>query len=322
MEFGRVVERIDLHMPNDWNAMTVEELETVGGVLVECASDGGNGAFSMKDVKMRLFLALAKLSVVKGVEPEKPVEEQYILVARDGKQEALVVYLWQIHYWMEELMGWIGSPPTLKVFPYPVVVRWSWRGRRKYEGPSMLMQNFSWRQYRLANEYMDYYIMESNRLVSMRSGDMPEREFRKQARAVARAKGLFLATLFNRRVRYVDTETKMVRSGYAYVSWQSVRNWHDFSGFSDVRFQVVLFWWRGTLGWLCKKYPKCFKASAPSKGAKSDPLSLYTRQTATMEKYLGINEEQLGRELYTNVLQHLQDMMDESDRMKELERKK
>ena len=40
-----------------------------------------------------------------------------------------------------------------------------------------------------------------------------------------------------------------------------------------------------------------------------------------MEKYLGINEEEMNRELYTNVLQHLQDMMDESDRMKALENK-
>ena len=50
-------------------------------------------------------------------------------------------------------------------------------------------------------------------------------------------------------------------------------------------------------------------------------LTLYTRQTATMEKYLSTNEEQLNHELYTNVLQHMQDMVDESDRMKEMSRK-
>lgn len=41
-----------------------------------------------------------------------------------------------------------------------------------------------------------------------------------------------------------------------------------------------------------------------------------------MEKYLNIKEEDLNHELYTNVLQHLQDMIDESDRLKAMENKK
>ena len=101
-----------------------------------------------------------------------------------------------------------------------------------------------------------------------------------------------------------------------------MNNWRDFAGFSDVKFQCVLFWWTGTMNWLQKKYPKVFRSGSPKKNAVSNPLELYTRQTATMEKYLGINEEEMNRELYTNVLQHLQDIMDESDRMKALENKK
>ena len=101
-----------------------------------------------------------------------------------------------------------------------------------------------------------------------------------------------------------------------------MNNWRDFEHFSDVKFQCVLFWWTGTMNWWQKKYPKVFRSGSPKKNAVSTPLELYTRQTATMEKYLGINEEEMNRELYTNVLQHLQDMMDESDRMKELNNKK
>lgn len=313
-------ERIDLHMPKDWNAMTVTELETVSSVLISAAA---KGHVDMESVKVELFLALADLIVLETANPAKPVEEQYIVVCRKGRDERLNLYLWQIDYWMKEQMKWVDSPSTLLTCPYREYVKWSWRGRHKYEGPATLMQNFQWRQYRLAGEYYSYFIMESNRLVEMQQRQgVSSKELKKQLRAVARAKGFFLATLFNRKVKFVDTDTKLIKRDYTYVSWQSMKNWRDFAYFSDVKFQVILFWWSGTMKWLEKKYPKCFRKSDPKKHAKTDPLSLYTRQTATMEKYLGINEEELGHELYTNVLQHLQDMMDESDRMKALENKK
>ena len=119
---------------------------------------------------------------------------------------------------------------------------------------------------------------------------------KRQLHAVARAKGMFLATLFNRRVKFVDAETKLIRKDYTYVSCQSMNNWRDFAGFSDVKFQCVLFWWTGTMNRLQKKYPKVFRSGSPKKNAVANPLELYTRQTAIMEKYLGINEEELNRQ--------------------------
>lgn len=314
------IERIDLRMPKGWSDMTVTELETVASVLVEAAAQ--RPALNPKQVKVKLFLALTGLEVLESANPAKPVEEQYLVVCRRGHVERLVMYLWQMHYWMEEQMGWIDKPSNLLMFPYKEYKKWTWKGRHKYEGPSALMQNFQWRQYRIAGEYMGYFITESNRLVKMRESNVSASEIKKQLHAVARAKGLFLATLFNRKVKFVDAETKLIRKEFVYVSSQSIRNWRDFEHFSDVKFQVVLFWWTGTMNWLQKKYPKVFKSTNPKKNTVANPLELYTRQTATMEKYLGINEEELNRELYTNVLQHLQDMMDESDRMKELNNKK
>lgn len=308
-------------MPRDWNAMTPSELETVASVLVRAAAKG-NG-MDMQAVKVELFLALARLTVIETANPEKAVEEQYLVVCRTGHAERLNLYLWQIDYWMKEQMKWLDQPSTLLTCPYREWVKWSWRGRHKYEGPATLMQNFQWRQYRLAGEYYSYFIMESNRLVEMqRRRNIRKGEMKRQLHAVARAKGMFLATLFNRRVKYIDTDTKLIRRDYHYISCQSMKNWKDFASFPDVKFQVILFWWSGTMNWLERKYPKCFRKGDPKKHAKTDPLTLYTRQTATMEKYLGINEEELGHELYTNVLQHLQDMMDESDRMKALDNKK
>lgn len=314
------IERIDLRMPKGWSDMTVTELETVASVLVEAAAQ--RPALTQKQIKVKLFLALTGLEVLESANPAKPVEEQYLVVCRRGHVERLVMYLWQMHYWMEEQMGWLDNPSNLLMFPYKEYKKWTWKGRHKYEGPSALMQNFQWRQYRIAGEYMGYFITESNRLVKMRESNVSASEIKKQLHAVARAKGLFLATLFNRKVKFVDAETKLIRKEFVYVSSQSIRNWRDFEHFSDVKFQVVLFWWTGTMNWLQKKYPKVFKSTNPKKNTVANPLELYTRQTATMEKYLGINEEELNRELYTNVLQHLQDMMDESDRMKELNNKK
>jgi hypothetical protein len=60
------------------------------------------------------------------------------------------------------------------------------------------------------------------------------------------------------------------------------------------------------------------------KGARimKDLKGIYTALLTPFDEKGSINEEELNRELYTNVLQHLQDMMDESDRMKELNNKK
>lgn len=315
------VERIDLRMPKGWGDMTVEEMEMVASVLVESAAR--RPALTPKQVKVRLFLALTGLEVIETANPAKPVEEQYLVVSRKGHVERLILYLWQMHYWMNENMRWLDQPSTLILFPYKEYIKWTWKGRHKYEGPSSLMQNFQWRQYRIVGEYMSYFINESNRLVKMQESEgVSEKDIRRQLHAVSRAKALLLATLFNRKVKFVDADTKLIRREYVYVSNQSIRNWRDFEDFDDVKFQVILFWWTGTMNWLQKKYPKVFKSSNPKKNVIANPLELYTRQTATMEKYLGINEEELNRELYTNVLQHLQDMMDESDRMKALESKK
>ena len=266
------IERIDLRMPKGWSDMTVTELETVASVLVEAAAQ--RPALTPKQVKVKLFLALTGLEVLESANPAKPVEEQYLVVCRRGHVERLVMYLWQMHYWMEEQMGWLDKPSNLLMFPYKEYKKWTWKGRHKYEGPSALMQNFQWRQYRIAGEYMGYFITESNRLVKMRESNVSASEIKKQLHAVARAKGLFLATLFNRKVKFVDAETKLIRKEFVYVSSQSIRNWRDFEHFSDVKFQVVLFWWTGTMNWLQKKYPKVFKNTNPKKNTVANPLEL------------------------------------------------
>lgn len=328
-------ERIDLHIPSSWNAMTTTELETISSVLLdEAKRETKFHPFNVLAAKVEMFFRLTELEVISGANPEKPVEEQYYVVRRKSpsptatglkrcplfcrKEEPFNLYLWQIHYWMQENMKWLDQPSSLTRFPYPVY-RSGWC---KLHGPAMLMQNFRWRQYRIACDYMSYYLIEQNQLVAMTRADRySEEDLLKQTKHVNSAKAMFLATIFNKRVKYVDTETRRMIKEYTYVSNQSVNNAKYFRDFPDEKFQCILFWWAGMMNYLKRVYPKCFKAENPKKQKQVNPLELYTRTTATMEKYLGIDEEKLNHELFTVVLQHIQDMVADNERMEKMNRK-
>lgn len=321
----KAIEKIDLHLPESWSKMSVPELETVAEVMIymEAENRQKRNALADKELRLRLFLAFTGLEVLEPANPVIPIEEQFYIVRRKGMNERLSLYLWQIEYWITNNMSWLDRKPTIIHFPYEKYVHWSWRGRHVYEGPSVFMQNFKWQQYRIANDYYILFVKESNRLLDMITADTASPlDFLKQSKLVRSAKAMFLATLFNRRIKYVDVETKLVKKEYMYASWQSVDNKNDFLDFDEVKFQVILFWWSSELRRLAKNYPKVFKEEETKHRKFVDPLTLYTRQTATMEKYLRFSEENLNRETYTNVLQHFQNMIDESDRLKEISNKK
>jgi len=299
--------------------MTVKELETIAEVLITEAKRSSNRRpFNSLAAKVSMFLKLAELELVESINPEVAVEEQYYVV-RNKQKDTFHLYLWQIHYWIQENMKWIDKPSTLTRFPYPTI-------RRRFttfKGPSALMQNFSWRQYRIACDYMSYYINQENHLLVMQqSGKYSSSEIKKQRKHVNSAKALFLATIFCRRIKSVNEETKRKEKDFTYVSNQSSDNSLYFRNFPDEQFQVVLFWWTGMMNYLKGKYPKCFKSESPKKQAQTNPLDLYTRTTATLEKYLNQNEDEQNRKLYTVVLQHLNDMVVQNEQIEAMNRKK
>lgn len=319
-------------MPNGWNAMTVREMETIAKILIdEAKSVTLLRPFNYLRAKVRMFFALTELELIEAENPEVPVEEQYYVVRRSRAvpygwrnllrrkevSEPFNLYLYQIEYWMKERMKWLDAPSTRTRFPYPFLRR-RWR---KFKGPSAEMQNFSWRHYRIAGDYMSYYLVEQNNLVAMKQRNASDKEIRKQEKRVDIARAMFLATIFTRRVKYVSTETKVLEKDFRYVSNQSIDNAKYFRHFPDVQFQVILFWWTGQMNALQRKFPRCFKADKPRKQAAKNPLELYTRTTATMEKYLGIDEEQLNNELFTVVLQHLEDMSKENEELERIRKK-
>lgn len=307
---------INLHLPKSWNAMTTQEMELIAHIMI-CEQNrvSEKYPFDYDRVKIQMFLAITKLIVIETANPEKPVEEQFLLVCRQGYREEIIIYLWQIHYWINESMKWMDQPSTRTLFPYP-----EYKHRfRKFAGPGALMQNFKWRQYRISTEYMDYYVSQANRLIQMEENPQTSgRDLKKQLKATNLAKTMFLATIFNAQVKYMDTETLRVTKGYTYVSNQSISNLRAFRSFPDEKFQCVLFWWCGMMNYLQKNYPLVFKKQTSKKQEQVNPLELYTRTTATMEKYLGLKEEDVNRETFTVVLRHLNDMAEHAKEMEKL----
>lgn len=333
-------ERVDLHLPTSWNAATTAELEVVARCFRHEAERAARGkAYDVAAAKVEAFFLLTELEVVAPANPVVPVEDQYYLVRRTPKHKGLLrwlrdrdnepfaLYLYQIEQWTREELKWLDGTSRLTLFPYTHV----WRRLRRFQGPQPLMADFTWTQFRMAGDAMTYYVQQANRLEHMRRQQaagrgsdvaslMPSHEMRKQMRQVSKAKGLFLATIFSQRRKFVDSETKRLRRDWRYVSNQSTDNAELFRNVSDVRWQVVLWWWEGMMQYLAAKYSKVYKKGGTEKSS-GNVLDVYTRTVATMEKYLGMDDEQIGRQPYTVVLQHLNDMIEQSEEIERASRK-
>lgn len=304
-------------MPRGWNALTTKELEVFASLLLaEAAKDNGKGRIDMGRIKMELFMELAGIEVLEEATPEVPVEEQYFVVRRKGHDERFNLYLYQIEDWQRTCMAWMDKPSELTRFPYPEYRRYF----RRFKGPSALMQNFSWRQFRFASDYMTYFLVEADQLAHMvLSKHFSSHDMKKQEHIVNNAKSLFLATIFNRRVKVVDSDTHRLYRTYAYVSNQSVDNVRSFTTFSEVKFQCVLLWWAGMMNYLQVQYPKVFKKTKlKGNNQRYNPLEFYTRTCSTLEKYLGLNEEEVNRESYNNALNHLNNLLAEEEELKRM----
>ena len=52
-----------------------------------------------------------------------------------------------------------------------------------------------------------------------------------------------------------------------------------------------------------------------------DPMTVYSRMVATLEKYLCLPEDKLNEETYTNILQHLDDIVRQNEEIENMRRK-
>lgn len=256
-----------------------------------------------------------------------------------GHDDTFSLYLWQIHSWLAPtpangkkegkpgLLDWLdaSSPDNLLLFPLRTITR-----RRsffcrnvRFLGPAPLMDGFTWQRYRFAQDYMGNYVNAQNRLLQLqRMGRrVSSSDMLKAVKNLDFAKALFLATIYNRRITYVNEETGQTVTDFHYQSNQSSDNAPFFRNFPDRDWQLILLWWQGMMHFLQNTYPKVFKVQKVQNKKPSNPLELYTRTTATMEKYLSMTARDVDREPYTTIIQQLDDITRHNEEMEKINQK-
>ena len=311
--------KINLRMPRGWRECSAEQLECICKVqqqVLGVEADGQKSAW-----KVGCFLALAGLEIVDEVRTDEE-GERYVTVRRVGEKAAqrkgeeedgFHLYMWQVQNWIAEQLAWLDAPPSIVKFPYP---EWT-VGKRVFRGPSVWLSGWTWQQYRLLKDYLDYFFK-----VEEMARVRPTKELDKR---LQEGMAMVLATLYDGEVDYLDDTTRMSAHGYRYKPSQTMDNKECFMDFPPLRFAVVMLWWTSVAMKLQRDYPKCF-ASDKKEGKKKrqkaqDPTYEYARTTATLEKYMGVNEQELQQESYTVVLQHLQDMVKQNEEMERVNRR-
>lgn len=348
--------RVKIDLPKGWNYLTTEQMEKVSAILIESAKKyNATGLYSQGELFARVFFELSGLRVMPNSSLLTPnsedkyydcefidEEKRKTLQMVDGKIAPIRIYVSEVaaitHLLPTEIdkkgnivpptggLNWLLQPSDVVKFPYPEVELLDIsspkkaRVKVKFEGPGYLMSNFTWRQYRNACDFMSYLSKMENTLVAMQknSAAYGATKVAQQNERVKKVRAQFLATLFNRQVEHIDRETGNRINDYFYVSSQCHDNEHFFLDWSEAKFQCVSLWWQGMMNYLSKQYPKVFKKEKVGKASDDDPFKLYTRSTTTMIKYSQSNEEEVNRTTYTIILQHINDMAEENERIEQM----
>ena len=345
-----MVKKINLTLPRHWNQCTTEQLELIANVMQEQVRRVDRyHPFDMRNVKLALFFVLAGIEIVESPNPRVSVEEQYYTCrfTKDGKKgETFSPYLWQINYWLSPkaktrdttsaeyiaqgagMLDWLDRDSNIHLtkFPYQEIKRkrhGRWFGRKKaFQGVFTDMDGFSWAKYRFASDTMQSYTQISDNLIRMRKTDnFTETQLLRQSESATLAKAMFLATIFNAKTDYVDTNTGIVKHDFHYESDQCVKNAPYFRDFPDTQWQVILFWWTGMMYTLSKRFPHVSKVQKTNVKKPSTPLEIYTATTATMQKYAGLTEDQVNHQSYSLVLEHLERLSKENEELEKIRKK-
>lgn len=353
------VHKIDLCLPRTWNECSTAQLELISRILLEQIQRADRyHPFDMRNVKLACFFVLSGLEVVEGPSLSLPIGEQYYLCRlscagkgrrrwfgrRSGGGDTFPLYLWEINYWLSPKAGtkdrqsaeyiasgagildWMDSNSASRLtrFPYPTLRlrcpgHWL-RRRTEFQGPAPDMDGFSWQQYRFASDLMGQYTQLHNNLVRMRRmGSFTPEQMEQQTHSVNEACAMFLATVFNRRIPYLDPNTSLRTVDFHYDTRQFRDYACYFRRFPDYQWQPILFWWTGMMHTLSRRFPHVFKVQKIDPRKKpSTPLEIYTATTATMQKYAGLDEDQVNNQSYSLVLEHLERLTKENEDMEKL----
>lgn len=240
-------------------------------------------------------------------------------------------------------LSWVVSHSDLVMFPYPDLTLPDKRADKRkekwinpdtlqvevrqapsevtFQGPAQFMQDFTWRQYRLCNDFRSYLAKCENALIDMQRKKMPPRRLEQQSQIIREVRSEFLATLFSRKIVYTDETTQQLVYDYHFVPSQPTDNAYLFIDIPEEKFQAIDLWWQGMMLYLQSKFPKVFRQEAVGKSSgNDDAFVLYTRSTTTMIKYSATNESEVNNTTYTIILEHINDMAEENERIEKMKK--
>ncbi len=301
--------KINFHLPRGWNQCTTDELEQIAAlVAIGTITQNRYHPFEWDELKVKIVFALNKIEIV-----ERPDEQNddpdgaYIvrlvtakpswwrrLFHRVKNSEPFPLYVSQVQEMVNRL-SWIDdekAEPLIR-FPYPTI---KIKGK-EIKGADPMLDGYTWEEYRYLQDWMSLYVKQSNILQKHIRNRHDANMIAASYHDVNESRANFLAVLFRQDVKM-------------------------FLHFDDIQWQVILFFWSGLMRYLQRTYPKCFKPEdGKSRRKQSNPMELYARTTATLQKYIGLTEQEVNGETYTVTLRKLEMMAEESDAAKKMSQK-
>jgi hypothetical protein len=300
------VRQIDLHLPRGWNDCTTRELEQISAAMMLNTQQATRlRPFDWAKVKVDVVLSVNNLQVL-GENLFRQRTRKFF----SRSDEPFPITTGQMMDLCSRL-DWIDAPQDkqqpLYRFPYPVL-RLDWL--HEYHGPDVMLDGYTWTEYRHLQDWMQAYMSASNRLLRVqRDGRATILDYRQAMQAVDDARSHFLAVLFRAKMALSDGD----------------RAARPFRDFDPVRWQVILLWWSSLMQQLMQKFPRVFKQQ-PVKGRhrqkQQSPWDFYNHVTATLADEYKTSETDQAQETYSVTLQKLENMAARAAEMEKLSHKK
>jgi hypothetical protein len=314
--FEQKARHIDLKLPRSWNQCTTDELETIAAcILRHVAMQDRYHPFDWLTVKTELFFLLTGLEMVG--EADDPVDgdpderNRAYMVRRNKKEEPFPIYIWQVQSFVDQHLAWIDDEKqSLIIFPYKQLLGvWRWQRhfpfiKKQWLAPGELLQDFSWREYRHLQDYMEMYVRLQNQIAKLQQGPANRDTLAALARQMLDARNNFLAVLFKAEGHYPLSTIHSSLNKVGPVQWQ-----------------VILFWWSGFMRYLQKQFPHCFKSSKKTGKRPSNPLELYTSIVATMQTQAHLSEEDINNQTFHIILEQLERLAKQNEEMEKISKK-
>ena len=311
------VQHIDLSLPRGWNQCTTEQLELIAACIIKHTQQAGRyHPFDWTAVKAELFFLLTEVEIIS--EHDDPVDgdpeyQHHVYICRKDDTE-FPIYVWQVFSFVEQHLAWIDDPQArpLIIFPYKQLLGvWHFQLRppflkKHYLAPGELLQDFSWREYRHLQDYMELYVSLQNQMAKMQQGATDKDRLATLARQMLDARNNFLSVLFK------------AEGNYSLFTLHS-----SLKKVGDVQWQVILFWWSGMMHYLQQQFPHCFKQSK-TKSSKRPPLpiELYRNIITTVQKESnGLTEDEVNGQTFYIVLEHLERLAKQAEEMEKISKK-